>query len=207
MKSVVKIIWCAAVVFVLATAIAPRASAQNTGDDDDDMECARAAGSERRRCEGDAETLGNAVQIPDDWERLESRLCLEHSRHDRSYLRDAAGELSRAARSDALDLKAIAESASEIRMRAARLRDCLALPNPQKDAGSREEKVISDSGGMRAALSSLSALISGVVRNPDLKGRLLDAAKSLEARSELNAIVELSARVKAGSETLVKTRR
>jgi hypothetical protein len=205
MKPVVKIIWGAAVAFVLATAIAPRASAQDT--DEDDKECARAAGSERGRCGGDAEALGNAVQIADDWGLLERRLGVEHLGHDLSYLRDAAGELSRAARSDELDLKAIAESASEIRRLAARLRDRLALPSPRKDAGGREERVISDSGELRAALSSLSALISDAVLNPALKGRLLDAAKSLEARSELDAIVELSGRVKAGSETLVKTGR
>src|SRR5215218_1482182 len=150
MKPVIKIIWCAAVAFVLATAIAPRASAQNT--DDDEKACARAAGSERRRCLGDAEAPDNAVQIPDDWERLEQRLRLEHLGHDLSYLRAAAAELSRAARSDELDLKAIAESASEIRRRAARLRDHLALPSPRKDARGREEKVISDAGELRAAL-------------------------------------------------------
>jgi hypothetical protein len=205
MKPVIKIIWCAAVAFVLAAAIAPRASAQNT--DDDEKACARAAGSERRRCLADAEALGNAVQTSDDFERFEHRLRLEHLGHDLSYLRDAAGELSRAARGGELDLKAIAESASEIRRRAARLRDGLALPSPRKDAGGREERVISDTGELRAALSSLSALISDAVRDLALTGRLLDAAKSPEARSELDAIVELSGRVKAGSETLVKTRR
>ena len=204
MKSIVKIICRAAVMLLLASAIAPRASAQNT-DDDNAEECAHAAGSARKRCESHAESLGNAVSIPDDWESLEPRLRLAHLGNDLSYLRDATEYLSRAARSGALDFRAIAKSASEVRRRAARIKDCLTLPGPQKSAGRWEEKVISDSGELRASLVVLSALLSGTLRNPALTGDILDAAKPLEAASELDAIVELSGRVKAGSESLAKT--
>ncbi|MFL6285671.1 MAG: hypothetical protein ACJ74Q_21245 [Pyrinomonadaceae bacterium] len=204
MKSIVKIICRAVVTLLLAAAIVPRASAQNR-DDDNAEGCGRAAGSERRRCEGHAESPGNAVSIPDDWERLDSRLRLVRLGDDLSYLRDATEYLSRAARSGALDFRAIAKSASEIRRRAARIKDCLTLPSPRKSAGRREEKVISDSGELRAALAVLSAVLSGVLRNHALTGYTLDAAKPLDAANELDAIVELSGRVKAGSESLAKT--
>lgn len=204
MKSVVKLICRAAVALLLAAAIGPRASAQNT-DDDNAEECEHAAGSERGRCEGHAESPGNAVSIPDDRERLESRLCLVHLGDDLSYLRGATEYLSRAARSGALDFRAIAKSASEIRRRAARIKDCLTLPSRRKSAGRLEEKLISDSGELRAALGVLSALLSGTLRNPALTGYVLDAAKPLEAANELDAIVELSGRVKAGGESLAKT--
>ncbi|MFL6229032.1 MAG: hypothetical protein ACJ741_09645, partial [Pyrinomonadaceae bacterium] len=88
MKSIVKIMCRAAVTLLLAAAIAPRASAQNRDDDDDSAkDCKHAAGGARTRCGDDTESLGNAVNIPDDWDSLEPRLRLKYMDADLSYLR------------------------------------------------------------------------------------------------------------------------
>jgi hypothetical protein len=207
MKSIAKIIRCAAAATFLTTAFAPRVPAQNADDDDRRRDCRNAVGRERRRCESEPEGLGNALIIPDDLER-EAQLRMEQISEDLGSLQTATNYLSRAATQNGeLDLKAIVKSASEVRKRAGRLRDSLALPNPQVGAEYREEKVPTDPRELRAALSSLSSLISHAVRNPALRGYVLDVTRSSKARGELEEIVELSERIKMSSEMLGKNRR
>jgi len=112
-----------------------------------------------------------------------------------------------ATQGDALDLKAVGKTASEVRKRAARLRESLALPHPQKGARQREEGDIEDAEQLREALWEISGLVADAARNPVLRGYLLDPAMSAEAWRDLDEIVELCDRIKTGSETLVKTRR
>ncbi len=137
----------------------------------------------------------------------EARLPLAQIREDLGYLQAVTDYLSQAAsQSGELNFKAIGRSASEIRKRAGRLKDGLALPAPERDAGHGEEKVPADSGQLRAALSALSAQISDAVDNPALRGHLLDVTASVKARSGLEKIVLLSGRIKACSEALGRNR-
>jgi hypothetical protein len=194
----------AAAVFLLA-AIVPFAQAQSA--DDERRECERSVGSEPEPCEsrtaasgGSAilETLGQPAQFGP------GRLPLAQIREDLGYLRSVTNHLSRAAAQSAdLDFKAIAESVSEIKRRAGRLRESLDLPAPEKDAEHSEKTAPADSEQLRAALS---AQISDAVDNPVLRSHLLDITGSVKARSELEKIVLLSGRIKTSSETLGKTR-
>jgi hypothetical protein len=127
---------------------------------------------------------------------------------DLGYLQSAVGYLSHeASRDGALDLRSVGKTASEVRKRAGRLRDGLALPHSQEGARRREERVVVDEGQLREALRGLSELLADAVRSPALRGYLLDPAMSAETWRDLDEIVELSDRIKTGSETLVKTRR
>lgn len=209
MRSKVKIIRRAAAAAFLLTAIVTCAPAQSA--DDGPPGCESAAGLEQTRCEGETAAHDNASVVMEALGRPaqfgEARLPLAQIREDLGYLQAVTDYLSNAAaRGGELDLKAIARSASEIRKRAARLKDSLALPDREKGVGHGEEAVPADSGQLRAALSTLSARISDAVDNPALRGHLLDITGSVKAMSELEKIVLLSGRIKAGSETLGKAR-
>lgn len=207
MRFIAKVIRGAAAATLLMTATAPRVAAQNDDDDDKRRACRNAVGRERKRCESEAEAPVSSANVPDDPERRETRLRVEQISEDLSFLQAVTDHLSRAAsRSGELDFKAIVKSASEVRKRAGRLKDGLALPEPREGFKQREGKVPAGPRELRAALSSLSSLISDAVRNPALRGYSLDIKRSFEARSELEQIIELSERVKAGSETLGKTK-
>lgn len=209
MKPVAKIISLAAASIVLMTTTATRAAAQNADDDAESRRaCRSAVGSERRRCESESETPADVALASDESGRSDARLRVRQIREDLVYLRTAADYISRAAsQSGGLDFKAVAKSASEVRRRAGRLKDSLSLPTPRKGEEYGEQKALTDEGELRAALSSLSSLLSDAVRSPALRGYLLDVTKAFEASSKLDAVVELSGRIKAGSETFVKNGR
>ena len=198
---------------LLLMALVPCARAQSTDDDGERRnECRRGSASERRRCENEIGAPGSSSPVLNGAgqpaQLYGTSLPLAQIEEDLGYLQDAADYLAGAASRDgALDLKAVEKTASEVRKRAGRLRDLLLLPNRQKGEGRREERVIGDAEHLRAALSELSELMADAVRNPVLRGYLLDPVMSAEARRDLDEIVELCDRIKNGSETLVKTRR
>ncbi|HWW76994.1 MAG TPA: hypothetical protein VNZ44_16455 [Pyrinomonadaceae bacterium] len=197
----------------LLMALVPCARAQGSDDEGERRsECRRAAGLERRRCENEISAPGSPAPAPDGLGRParldEASLPLTRINEDLDYLQNAVNYLSHAAsRDDALDPKSVGKTASEVARRAGRLRDSLALPRPREGARRREEDVIGDAERLRAALLELSELTADAVRNPVLRGHLLDPAMSAEAWRDLDGIVELSDRIRTGSDKLVKTRR
>ena len=208
MRSDVKIIFRAAAAAFLLTAVVPCAAAQSA--EDDRGGCEREVGLERKRCEAETPPRDNAadmLEAPGRPEQFcEARLPQAQISEDLGYLQTALDYLSDAAsQSGGLNFKAIARSASEIRKRADRLKDSLALPDAEKDGGHGEAAAPADSGQLRAALSALSAQISDAVDNPVLRGRLLDITGAVKARNELEKIVLLSRRIKLSSEALGKT--
>ena len=136
----------------------------------------------------------------------ESRLPLAQIRDDLNYLQ-YVGLSQSAFRGGELNFKAVAKSASEIRKRAARLRNNLALPGVEKGAEQSPPELLLEPVGLKAALSKLWALIRGAMPNPVLRGRLLDFALAGKARRDLDEIVELSERVRKSCELINKTAR
>ena len=210
MKFAFKIIRLLAAVALLMVGLARCARAQISADDDDRRsECRRATGSERRRCEDEIGAPGWTVPVPDVSGRRaspgEMQLQLALIDEDLGYLEAAGRYLSRtASRGSSLDLKAVGKTAAEVARRAGRLRDSLALPNPQAGVSEREERDITNSEQLRETISALSALMADAVSNPVLRGYLLEPKMSAKAWRDLGEIVELGGRVKAGSELLVK---
>jgi hypothetical protein len=102
-----------------------------------------------------------------------------------------------------LDFKFVAQSASEIKKRAGRLRDNLALPltdelRPKERAGIEPSR-------LKAALNTLDGLVMSFVTNPGFQSvHVIDAQWAVKARQDLEGIIEMSGRVKACSEQLHK---
>jgi hypothetical protein len=137
------------------------------------------------------------------------RLALAQIREDFVRLQVLNNDLARAvAGGGALDLKFVSKSAAEIRKLAGRLKENLALPAPDGDKAQAAEKAATPPEQLGPALSALDALVLKFADGMASKGVLrLDAQSSAQARRELEAIVELSGRVKKASEKLEKSNR
>lgn len=137
------------------------------------------------------------------------RLALAQIRDDFVRLQvlnnDLAGAVSRGG---ALDLKFVSKSAAEMRKLAGRLKDNLALPAPEGANENAEAKPTTPPEQLGPALSALDALVLKFADDMASKGVLrLDAQSSSKARRDLEAIVELSGRVKKASDKLEKSNR
>ena len=134
------------------------------------------------------------------------RLDLALIEEDHLRIQQAAMGLHRAAAQDgALDLKAVAKSASEIRERAERLGSALALPKPEKEDKRPKPAAIADEEGLRGALAALHELVYRFARSPVFtEANLVDAEQSAQARRDLDEIIALSGRVKKGCQGLEK---
>ncbi|HWS90539.1 MAG TPA: hypothetical protein VN282_26460 [Pyrinomonadaceae bacterium] len=139
-------------------------------------------------------------------ERPSPRLALAQLRDDFVRIQVLNNDLMKAAASgDALDLKLVSKSAAEIKKRAARLRDNMALPEPE-DKGARDGAEAAPPAELVPALSALDRLIRGFVQGVVANGvHRVDAQASAKTRQELEAIIDLSAHVKKTSERLGKS--
>jgi hypothetical protein len=93
-----------------------------------------------------------------------------------------------------LDSRLVAKTAAEIRTRAKRLKENLALPAPEKGS-----KFPADfpAGDIRSSIASLSKLIDSFVSNPMLSQRhMVDATLSLTAGRDLEHIIILSGEIR-----------
>ena len=87
----------------------------------------------------------------------------------------------------AIDSRLIAKTAAEIRTRAKRLKDNLALPGPEKESRFSADVA---AGDLRSSIASLSTLINSFVTNPMLSQRhVVDATLSLTASRDLEYII------------------
>ena len=211
MKSNIKSMFYLTAAAFLLTAIAPLVPAQSTDDEDHAQGgCSGTLGHERLRCEQEIEAKEDKAAMFDALEQTrefdEPRLPLASIRQDLRFLQSVTGQLSHAAsQSGDPDFKAITKSASEIKKRAARLKASLELPSSEKIASHGEGQMSGDAEQLRIALFLLSSLISDAVRNPILKGSSLDVTSSAKAGSELDKIIELSARISRASKRLGQT--
>jgi predicted flap endonuclease-1-like 5' DNA nuclease len=137
-------------------------------------------------------------------EQREPRLALAQIREDFVRLQVVNNELAQAvAGGGRLDLKLVAKSASEIKKRAERIKENLALP--EEDGGEKSPAVSTpaDPEQLRTALSRLDGIILRFANELHAKGvRRFDAQASARLRLDLEAIIGLSGRVKKSSEKL-----
>lgn len=189
---------------LLAAANAPHTLGQEVG-----LECEGPGGLRRQTCEEQARgpqwlmLWGEAASGRGG--QRESRLFLAQIREDLARLKAINGYLARAAsRGGELDFKAVAQSATEINKLARRLGNNLILPRPEVGVERRQTESLAEGARLRPALAALVALIEGAARNPIFKGYVFDAALSAEAQRDLDEIVELSGRIKRGSELFSK---
>jgi hypothetical protein len=102
-----------------------------------------------------------------------------------------------------LDLKLVAQAASEIKKRAGRLKENLILPSMTEDR--TKVPVGIESGQLKAALNTLDRLVISFVTNPGFRSvKVVDPQWSFRARRDLEEIIELSGRLKKSCEHLYK---
>jgi len=106
-----------------------------------------------------------------------------------------------------LDPKFVSKSVSEIKKRAERLNENLALPGPEKTTEQPGAQVTATSPQLQPAVLKLGRLIFSFVDNPFFKeASVVDAQMTTKARRDLEDIIELSGQIKKSSEQLGKNR-
>jgi hypothetical protein len=104
----------------------------------------------------------------------------------------------------------VTQWASELRKRVRRLKDDLALPEPDDSAPliSQDTKVVpSNRIELARTVIVLSRLIRESLRNPVLNGRLLDQALSAKAVRDLEQIEILAGLIQSSCQMLSKSSR
>lgn len=139
----------------------------------------------------------------------EPRLAYAQIREDFQRLQVINNDLARAASGGGgLDFKLVAKSASEIKKRAERLKENLALPEPAAGEKIPPSQPPADPGQLRVALSRLDGIVLRFTSALHAKGvGRFDAQSSNRLRLDLEAIIGLSERVKKGSERLAEAAR
>lgn len=142
-------------------------------------------------------------------ERREPRLAFAQIREDFLRLQVVNNDLARAVFGEGeLDFKLVAKSASEIKKRAERLKENLALPETPEGEKSPAAPIPNDLQQLRLAASRLDGIVLRFATNLHAKGvNRFDEQSSARLRLDLMAIVALSERVKRISEKLGETAR
>jgi hypothetical protein len=210
MNCVIRVTFSLIVPTFFLSMVVPRATAQNA--EGYLVECEGTNGKERERCVNRVTSSGivlpmvfggNAVARAGDF-----HLRLVQLRYDLNYLEIASRYLVRAAyEGDNLNLKAVAKAAGEIKKRTERLRTLLALPASEQSEDVRPTEVPAELPQLQAAILKLSFLITNARRNTVLRGRILDQRQSAMAQQDLDAIVELSERIKTSCKVIIKNER
>ena len=104
-----------------------------------------------------------------------------------------------------LDYRFVAEVTGEIKKRASRLEENLALPEPEENKNHVVNQVELNEAQIRVALQMLCDRIESFVKSPifDTPG-VLDVQHSSKASSDLDSILKLSANVRKSAERLKK---
>jgi hypothetical protein len=157
----------------------------------------------QRRFESEAieRALAERPRRPSDHER---RIMLAQIKEDFLRIQIIDDDLKeQAAREDAIDLKLVVRSASELNRRAVRLKDNLSLP--EISAVSEPPNAGANAGPvqLRSLLSSLSKSIDEFVENPLFESaKVVDARLSAQARRDLQQIIYVSKQIRKTSERL-----
>ena len=203
----------AVVVVALVSAVPPPASAQSGGGGGGrSIESVKREDLERRSRE-DAQRMAS-------WElRLLERsktperkrdltLAYAQIREDYRQLQIVNNALAQSLSSGALELAEAAKSVSEIRKRAARLKENLSLPEPEKPAGRARPEMPEAAEQFKPLLLALDRLVLEFVNNPIFEHpQTVDVRMSAKARADLEGIIALSDQIKKSGEKLKKATR
>ena len=155
------------------------------------------------------EIIENALtRDPSSTSDRDPQLVLKEIKEDFWRVQVANNDIIRALNyRGAIDLRFIAKSASEIKGRAGRLKENLALPRSPNETKRSPLPADKSSEKLRSSISDLSKLIFGFVNNPVFKeANVIDATLSIKARQDLEEIVGLSGHIKKSAEQLRRAR-
>jgi hypothetical protein len=205
----IKLMMQTAATVLLASAFVPTAHAQQVGIVPDRGERERQMREMIEREQREQETqlmLMMTEQLRRTAQPRSPRMAFAQIREDYVRIQVVNNDLAQAvAANSTLDLKLVAQSVAEIRKRADRLKDNLALPEPE--SGSAHSKVVvgAEAEQLKPALAALDIMILRMVRNPLFRNpKLVDARQSPQVRHDLDEIIELSGQLKKRSEQLSK---
>lgn len=142
--------------------------------------------------------------------RCEETLPLTQIKEDREFLEFLSESLANAgAHANQLDLQAVSQWAGEVRKRVRRLKDNLALPDAQgaSTSMSTEAPIPSNRSELARAVRVLATLTSETLRNPVLRGHMLDQALSAKAVRDLEQIENLASLIQNRCRVLSRTSR
>lgn len=140
----------------------------------------------KRRARAPADTRPVYQQVAEDFTQLQLK----------NY------DLSSAAEPEAaLDYRRIREDAAEVRRRASRLKDALALPVVEDDEEQKKDGDALPPEGLKTAIAALDALVKSFVWNPVFQEPdVLDVENSTKAARELEGILRLSEQIRKAAE-------
>jgi hypothetical protein len=195
---------------LLVTTIVALAVAQDPDSEEQHRRiCAGSDRPERKACGGWPSENSSVLNLEDaSGESMKSGdFSSERAQisNDLNYLKSAADYLARASQSQDLDFKSIASATAQVRKRAERLRSILPLPGSGTSSVIRELELPTDGPQLRLYIYSFSTQIADAVRNPLLKGHLLDVTGSARARADLDALIELAKWIRMQCELLSRT--
>ncbi|HEV7747149.1 MAG TPA: hypothetical protein VGO56_19295 [Pyrinomonadaceae bacterium] len=163
--------------------------------------------SELQRC-FESEAIERALaKTPRPRAEHEQRMVVLQIKIDFLRIQTINDDLKVAAHAGLPDLNAVTKSASAITKCAKRLKENLALPEIEKSERPAVAKVDMGIEQLRVALAALNKSINAFVENPVFERLgVIDAELSLQARRDLDQIIEVSKLVKRGSEKLYRAR-
>jgi hypothetical protein len=139
--------------------------------------------------------------------RRDASLAYAQIRDDYKQIQIVNNDLARvAATVGALDFKYVTKSVSDIKSRAARLKENLMLPEDKKPAERPRAEIGGEVGRLKNALVILDNLVMEFVNNPIFEqSKTVNIEQAVKARRGLEEIVELSEQIKKSIEKLKST--
>lgn len=205
-----KVVFSAVVVILTTMSLATQAFAQarvpnRTESPAERLRRERAESQQRELELRSVETLGRTKPVVED---RSERVIYQQISEDFQRLQIVNNEMMKATfpnKSDYTpDSNHISKSTEEINKRASRLLTNLRLP----ETDDKEQKPANDEilhvYQLKSALLALDSLVMSFVSNPTFEhpNTVVDVAQSLKAKRDLQGIIELSRRIKLGSEKL-----
>lgn len=216
MRPAIKFMLRAAAAFALATTVAPLVSGQRSGSAAEARTRVLREARERELRDNEMRERAFDLRMVEEEARRhpaaprrEPRLDIAQIREDFVRIQvvnyDLSDAVSRSGSGGALDLKLIAKSVADIRKRARRLKDNMALPETENVFERPQMEVGPEVGQLKSSLSVLKKLIIGFVNNPIFReANVVDIQLSAKAKHDLEDIIELSEQIKKSSEKLNK---
>ena len=146
--------------------------------------------------------LERAHRRPSTEERMKQAVA--ELQEDFTRLQTLNLEFVKAINAPTLDYKFVSKSASEINKRADRLKNNLDLPEPNAPKSAPASSAANQLE-MKKAMLRLGKLIYSFSHNPFFKEASVDNENAIQARYELDEIIEVSKQIKIDSEKLKKS--
>lgn len=164
----------------------------------------RRAGDNERRLAAWELRMAEVRRPPE--KRRDAALAYTQIREDYRQIQVVNNDLARlSTAAGALDLNAIEKSVSEIKKRAARLKENLALPEPKNLAEPDKAEIGADLRQLKSALIVLDNLVMEFVNSPIfVQTKTVDMQMAVKARGVLDGIIEVSDRIRKSNEKLKK---